>query len=216
MLKLSSDIQLEKDKVKIVGHLAVERPPSKAPKIAVPEDIFDLDDVNAKKSSSKHKIALVEGSTRGELIINNNNQYSGVIIDSPVVIRGRLLVKNDITKLTSWDLILDNPKRRTSKKGKRRAVVHGPKDTLVLNWGSDYPGGTSIHSDLNVKGNLSVSGMSGNLKVSDIEVVGRTSLPSKNNPPKREPGYNLRKKIKTLESRISSLEKKIDKLEKRK
>ncbi len=54
---------------------------------------------------------------------------------------------------TAHDLKLNHPQRRKGGGPHRRALVHGFKDELVLNYARDYPGGVSVHGALEVLGN---------------------------------------------------------------
>lgn len=61
-----------------------------------------------------------------------------------------------VVACSAHDLLLDHPARREegATSELRRALVHGPGDQLVLNWGEDYPGGTSVSGDLEVTGEI--------------------------------------------------------------
>lgn len=60
--------------------------------------------------------------------------------------------------LDSWDLCLDSPDRRKAdvQTPHRRALVHGPGDGLVVNWGNDYPDGITLNAVHRVTGHNNV------------------------------------------------------------
>jgi len=85
---------------------------------------------------------LVHGF-QDELVLNFNGDYPGgsAVAGHKLVLRGP-------------DLEIDyQPRRSTVGSGHRRALVHGFKDELVLNFSGDYPGGTAVNgSKLVMKG----------------------------------------------------------------
>ncbi len=110
-----------------------------------------LDSSARRSSNSGERRALVHGFN-DELVINYNGDYPG-----GVTIRGEIHIPDKIKqghlRCESHDLHLDHPDRRTSTSGSRRAMVHGFDDELALNYNKDYPGGTVVHGDLDVKKN---------------------------------------------------------------
>lgn len=65
-------------------------------------------------------------------------------VGDDVVIEGRKL------QVSCFDVKLDNPGRRSTNAGQRRALVHDFQDGLTLNWNNDYPGGVTINGNVNV------------------------------------------------------------------
>lgn len=73
-----------------------------------------------------------------------------------------IILKDNEIHMNGWrlvvngaDLIIDaGPTRRGQNLGMRRAVVHGPNDTLVINWSNDYTNGVVVHSALKVRDSL--------------------------------------------------------------
>jgi hypothetical protein len=57
-----------------------------------------------------------------------------------------------LLKIKARDLELDASDRRKNQTEHRRALVHGPGDTLVINWGPDYPGGVTIDGEVKFLG----------------------------------------------------------------
>lgn len=64
--------------------------------------------------------------------------------------------------IAAADVEISVPERRGGAMGRRRALVHGPGDQLVLNWSSDYTGGVRIE---------------GKVVVSDLRIALKTELP---------------------------------------
>jgi len=150
---VDSDIKLDGNKVIIEGNF-----------LDVTCHDLKLDFLGRRKKQGGVRRALVHGFN-DELVINWAKDYPG-----GTVISGDLKV--DLLKghlnLEGPDLKLDNPGRRKTQGGYRRALVHGFNDELVINWAKDYPGGTVITGDLNVKdGSISTGFLS-----SDILTLG--------------------------------------------
>jgi hypothetical protein len=78
-----------------------------------------------------------------------------VIIETDNNPKGNKLILDDIClKGQVFDFDLDHPDRRDPNappNPRRRALVHGPGDKLVLNWGGDYPGGVEIVGKVNIQ-----------------------------------------------------------------
>lgn len=110
-----------------------------------------LDSSDRRSNTSGHRRALVHGFS-DELVINYGDDYpGGVTIRGEIQIPGK--IKQGHLRCESHDLHLDHPDRRTSTSGARRAMVHGFDDELALNYNKDYPGGTVVHGNLDVKKN---------------------------------------------------------------
>ncbi len=62
-----------------------------------------------------------------------------------------LHLEGDYAKCRARDFKLDNPGRRKSEAGERRALVHDFNDGLTLNFGGDYPGGVTIVNGLTIR-----------------------------------------------------------------
>lgn len=60
------------------------------------------------------------------------------------------IVDGNCLAVRCWDVTLDAADRRSSQAGKRRALVHGFSDELVVNYNKDYPGGVTIRGDLRI------------------------------------------------------------------
>lgn len=107
-----------------------------------------LDSPDRRHSEGGERRALVHGFN-DELVINYGDDYpGGVTIHGEIHIPGK--IKQDHVRLEAHDLHLNHPDRR-SNGGERRALVHGFNDELVLNWAKDYPGGTVVHGNVEVK-----------------------------------------------------------------
>lgn len=103
--------------------------------------------------------ALVHGEGDA-LIVNFNSDYSG-----GVQLGGNL-------RMSGPDLMLDNPQARGGAGGShRRALVHYGQDRLIINYSSDYSGGTLVMGPLSVGTTLSVNG--------DVSVAERSVLASR-------------------------------------
>ena len=81
-----------------------------------------------------------------------------------------VLVEGTVLKTTATDLIIDSPNRRRPGGGTdRRALVHDFNDILAINFAGDYPGGTSVHGNLAVSGDIKVgSGATAVNKLKDV------------------------------------------------
>jgi hypothetical protein len=62
-----------------------------------------------------------------------------------VVVEGKAL------KVSGSDLMLDEPSRRSTQLGLRRALVHDQNDGLTINFNRDYPGGVTINDVVALK-----------------------------------------------------------------
>jgi len=60
------------------------------------------------------------------------------------------IVEGNWLLVKCWDIKLDSPDRRSTQKGERRALVHGFKDELVVNFNNDYPGGVTIRGEIHI------------------------------------------------------------------
>lgn len=84
-------------------------------------------------------------------------------------------------KTTASDVIVDSETRRGGAGGPfRRAIVHGPGDTLVLNYAGDYTGGTATHGSLTAQGPLVANGdvtVTATLRLRDPELSPQTEVP---------------------------------------
>lgn len=59
---------------------------------------------------------------------------------------GWVTVDANVLRVTGADLMIDSQARRDGAGGShRRALVHGPGDTLVVNWANDYTGGVVLN-----------------------------------------------------------------------
>ncbi|HYH05131.1 MAG TPA: hypothetical protein VEC37_18730 [Bacillota bacterium] len=125
-----------------------------------------LDNAARRKPGSnpqKFRRALVH-NFGDQLVLNYEKDYPG-----GVAIHGAINGENDQLKISAYDLLLDNPSRRkpgSDSKTFRRALVHGNQDQLILNFGSDYPGGVEIHGaisgqdkKLKIAGDVTIEGM---------------------------------------------------------
>jgi len=78
-----------------------------------------------------------------------------VIIETDNNPKGNKLILDDAhLKGQVFDFDLDHPDRRNPNapaNPRRRALVHGPGDKLVLNWNGDYPGGVEIVGKVNIQ-----------------------------------------------------------------
>ena len=61
-----------------------------------------------------------------------------------------LIAEGNWMEVKCWDIKLDADDRRSSTSGQRRALVHGFKDELVINYNKDYPGKTVVNGDLKI------------------------------------------------------------------
>lgn len=60
---------------------------------------------------------------------------------------GWVTVEGPIVRVIGTDLMIDSGPRRDGAGGShRRALVHGPGDTLVVNWADDYSGGVVLNN----------------------------------------------------------------------
>ena len=68
-----------------------------------------------------------------------------------------VVVEGGALKITASDLMLDSPARRQPGGSQhRRALVHDANDSLTINFAGDYRGGTAVHGNLAVSGDLKV------------------------------------------------------------
>ena len=120
-----------------------------------------LDNESRRSTDSGHRRALVHDFQDG-LTINWAQDYPG-----GVTIRGKVNVPNELhvthlkgnhLRSSHHDLHLDNPGRRSSTDGLRRALVHNFSDGLTINWAEDYPGGVTIRGDVNIPQTLTLAG----------------------------------------------------------
>ncbi len=104
--------------------------------------------LNGTEFRINDKRALV-GSDPGGLQINYNNDF------------GRIQMWGDTT-LHAWRFELQGPELILNAGGTRgnggRAVTHDNNDTLVLNYGGDFAGGTRVDSATTINGALEVNG----------------------------------------------------------
>lgn len=65
-------------------------------------------------------------------------------------------ITGSVLRLTAFDVTLDNQTRRGSGNPDRprRALVHGPDDSLVVNWDGDYPSGVTINGPVKFPGSI--------------------------------------------------------------
>lgn len=66
----------------------------------------------------------------------------GAHTDDEIHIEGRL------ARLSTTDVLLDAPERRSQSGGHRRALVHDSTDGLTINFNGDYPGGVTINGKI--------------------------------------------------------------------
>lgn len=60
---------------------------------------------------------------------------------------GWVTVEANVLRVTGADLMIDSQGRRDGAGGSyRRALVHGPGDTLIVNWANDYTGGVVLNN----------------------------------------------------------------------
>jgi hypothetical protein len=67
----------------------------------------------------------------------------GANADDEIHVEGRL------ARLSTTDVLLDAPGRRSKPGGFRRALVHDAADGLTINFNGDYPGGVTINGKIN-------------------------------------------------------------------
>src|SRR5690606_31166663 len=80
-------------------------------------------------------------------------------IQSDVKLNNNVLtLEGNFIETNAHDFKMDNPDRRSNTAGHRRALVHGFKDELVINWASDYPGGVVINGTVQVPNRLVAGG----------------------------------------------------------
>jgi hypothetical protein len=78
-----------------------------------------------------------------------------------------VLKDNNEVHVNGWRLVLNGPDlvidagqvRRTNNSDFRRAIVHGPNDTLIINYSNDYPNGVIVQSGMTVNGKLHVNSL---------------------------------------------------------
>jgi hypothetical protein len=102
-----------------------------------------------------------------------------VTIETNSNANGNKLILDDIClKGQVFDFDLDHPDRRdpSSTNPRRRALVHGPGDKLVINWGPDYPGGVEIVGKVNIQnpilGNITDLIIINNITVENASIDG--------------------------------------------
>ena len=61
---------------------------------------------------------------------------------------GLVEIEGNVLKVSTHDILLDHPDRRSESGGRRRALVHDFDDGLTLNWRNDYPGGVTVKGNL--------------------------------------------------------------------
>lgn len=124
---------------------------------------FKLDAPSRRSSSAGERRALVHDFNDG-LTINWAGDYPG-----GVTINGKVGSSNNQLNLTTWDLCLDHPDRRSAAGGHRRALVHDFNDGLTINWAGDYPGGVTIRGAVKMPNSLSVQGTDVKAKLNELE-----------------------------------------------
>lgn len=68
-----------------------------------------------------------------------------------------VVIEGSALKTTAADFMLDSPVRRLPGGSQhRRALVHDATDGLTINFAGDYRGGTSVHGNLAVSGDIQV------------------------------------------------------------
>lgn len=95
-----------------------------------------------------------------------------------------VLRDNNEVHLNGWRIVLNGPDlvidagqgRRVNDSGFRRAIVHGPNDTLIINFSNDYPNGVIIQSGMTVNGTLIVEGVDLYKKLLDLEDILEVAL----------------------------------------
>lgn len=126
---MASDIILDGEKVKVKA-----------------TDLI-LDDPGRRKNNRGERRALVH-DFEDRLVLNYAKDYpGGVKIDGNVAVE-TVSGKDNKIRLKATDLILDEPGKRKSNTGERRALVHGTDDKLILNYEKDYPGGVKIEGEV--------------------------------------------------------------------
>ena len=103
---------------------------------------------------------------------------NSVIIETDDNAKGNKLILDDVClKGQVFDFDLDHPDRRDPNappNPRRRALVHGPGDKLVLNWDGDYPGGVEIVGKVNIQNPILG-------KISDLTVINNLTVENANN-----------------------------------
>jgi|GEM_PF-1974668 len=71
-------------------------------------------------------------------------------MESNIILKdyGQLEITGSYLEVRAHDLKLDNPHRRSSNDGHRRALVHDFDDGLTINYDGDYPGGVTVKGKL--------------------------------------------------------------------
>jgi hypothetical protein len=98
----------------------------------------------------------LEGSVSTDIVLNEETVE--IVADETVeiVAEDRVSMRAPAIVATASDFMLDQPMRRTSRRGLRRALVHDQRDGLTVNYNGDYPGGVTIVGDVMIKGFLRV------------------------------------------------------------
>jgi len=95
-------------------------------------------------------LTLVPGATVG----GNLNVSSNLAIGGDTNINGNATIGGRLT-MVGADFSIGAGEERGDG---GRALVHAYGDGLIINFDNDFPGGTSVHSNLDVRGNLYVGG----------------------------------------------------------
>jgi ribosomal protein L13E len=102
---------------------------------------------------------------------------NSVIIETDNNAKGNKLILDDTClKGQVFDFDLDHPDRRdpNATNPRRRALVHGPGDKLVVNWDGDYPGGVEILGKVNIQ-NPIVG------KIADLTIINNLTVENASN-----------------------------------
>lgn len=135
-IKFSTNrIELDSNNVEVKGHTLILK-----------KDDRCTDD-------NEHRRALFH-APNDILVINHNGDYPG-----GVAVGGIEVTVVHHLRVRGPSLRVDNETRRQSSDGLRRALVHGVKDNLVINYGGDYPGGVRIVGQVRVPDDLLVDDM---------------------------------------------------------
>ncbi|MBA4159861.1 MAG: hypothetical protein H0X65_20690 [Gemmatimonadetes bacterium] len=73
----------------------------------------------------------------------------------------RVIVEGSVLSSQTLDIELDHPGRRSTRAGRRRALVHDFQDGLTLNWAEDYPGGVTLQGVVKIPRELQLGLVSG-------------------------------------------------------
>lgn len=85
------------------------------------------------------------------ITVNNNNSWISKIIGKTA---HATIVKTFALEMNGADFRIDHKPRRKNQSIHRRAIVHNQSDGLTINWARDYPGGVTIHGDVQIPDKL--------------------------------------------------------------